>query len=492
MTGLRRALVALGALAFALGIGALLLVLGSDHQSQRGLAAALILAAAWSFAGTGLYAWYRRPANRIGPLMTAVGFAWFFEALNFSGSAVVFSLGALTSALPFAILIHLLVTFPSGRLETRLQKVLVGLTYLDTIVLQLAWFVFSDPAAEGCDGCPANPVLIEGQTALRDAINVGQVLLAIGLIAAVAVLVYRRWRRSSPEQRRALTPVLATAALAFGFLAVQLIASGSGVSQEVESGAFIASVAVFACLPFAFLAGLLRSRIGRDEEVRMALSAENEQLTAELRAKVEELRASRARIVAAGYRERRRVERDLHDGAQQRLVALTMNLRLARDKLASEPTAAAELLEEALSEVGAATVELRELARGIHPAILSDRGLDAALGGLAERSPVPVAILETPGERLPEAVELASYFVIAEALTNVARYAEAEGATVRVTRRDGLVEVEVRDDGVGGADPAAGSGLRGLADRVAALEGRFEVGGGVGEGTTVRASIPCE
>jgi signal transduction histidine kinase len=145
-----------------------------------------------------------------------------------------------------------------------------------------------------------------------------------------------------------------------------------------------------------------------------------------------------------------------------------------------------------MSELDEATRELRELARGIHPAVLSDRGLEAALIGLADRSPIPVEILETPPQRLPEAVESATYFVIAEALTNVARYADAEAATVRVTRDDGVLEVEVTDDGVGGADPADGTGLRGLADRVAALEGRLVVTSPDGTGTTVRARIPCE
>jgi signal transduction histidine kinase len=144
-----------------------------------------------------------------------------------------------------------------------------------------------------------------------------------------------------------------------------------------------------------------------------------------------------------------------------------------------------------MEELAAATTELRELARGIHPGVLSDRGLTAALGGLAERSPVPVEIVATPDERLPAPVESATYFVVAEALTNVARYAEAEGASVRVDRQDGVVEIEIRDDGVGGADLDAGTGLRGLEDRVAALEGSFEVRSRRGQGTTVEARIPC-
>ena len=145
-----------------------------------------------------------------------------------------------------------------------------------------------------------------------------------------------------------------------------------------------------------------------------------------MRAHVDELRASRARIVTAGYAERRRLERDLHDGAQQRLMALGINLRLARDRIGSDPQEAAALLDASLEELNEATAELRELARGIHPAVLTDRGLEAALNGLAGRSPVPVELVETPDERLPSSVESAVYFVVAEALTNVARYAEPE------------------------------------------------------------------
>ncbi len=276
MTGLRRALIGIGALAFALGIGIVVLVLNSGHQETRGLVIALVLASAWGFVGTGLYAWDRRPRNNIGPLMTAVGFTWFLEALSSSDNEVVFAIGVLGSALPFAVLIHLLVTFPSGKLESRLQKALVATTYFLTTVVQIAWGLFIDPGSEGCDGCPDNPILIEGHQSVGDIINGAQILVSIGVIVSVVWLLYRRWRDSAADQRRALTPVLATGGLAFGLLVVQLAANGIGASDAIESSAFIATVAVFACLPFAFLIGLLRSRMGRDEEIRTALTAENE------------------------------------------------------------------------------------------------------------------------------------------------------------------------------------------------------------------------
>jgi signal transduction histidine kinase len=222
-----------------------------------------------------------------------------------------------------------------------------------------------------------------------------------------------------------------------------------------------------------------------------ALALDNERLDAELRAKIDELRGSRERMLQIGLEERRRLERNLHDGAQQRLVAMAINIRLARAKLNEDPLAADQLLESAGTELDAALGELRELARGLHPAVLTDRGLATALETLASRAPVPVELGELPGDRLPEAVELAAYFVVAEALTNVAKYARASHARVGVARENGRVVVEVADDGVGGADPALGTGLRGLADRLAVIEGKLEVDSEQGRGTTIRAQIPC-
>jgi signal transduction histidine kinase len=189
--------------------------------------------------------------------------------------------------------------------------------------------------------------------------------------------------------------------------------------------------------------------------------------------------------------ERRRLERDLHDGAQQRLVALSLQLGLARGQVERDPQAAARMLDAAREELRQALAELRELARGIHPAVLTDRGLDAALESLVDRAPVPVELEELPVERLPAAVEAAAYFVVAESLTNIAKYAQAHEAHVRVTRADGAAVVEVRDDGIGGADASGGTGLRGLADRLAALDGDLEVHSPPGGGTVVRATIPC-
>jgi len=193
-----------------------------------------------------------------------------------------------------------------------------------------------------------------------------------------------------------------------------------------------------------------------------ALALENARLEVELRARLEALRASRTRLVEAGDAERRRLGRDLHDGAQQRLVALMIELQLARERLPGDPAGALELVDAAFANAQSAVEELRDLASGIHPAVLSQRGLDAALESLASRSPVPVELGGRLDERLPSAVETAAYFVVAEALTNVAKYAGATYAGVEVRREHACAVIEVRDHGVGGADAAGGSGLRGL------------------------------
>jgi signal transduction histidine kinase len=204
------------------------------------------------------------------------------------------------------------------------------------------------------------------------------------------------------------------------------------------------------------------------------------------------LAASRARIVEATDTERRRLERNLHDGAQQRLVSLALQLRMIRATLRRDPESAEMLLSEADGELEQALEELRELARGIHPAVLTERGLAAALHALAQRAPVPVDLTRIPDGRLPDSIEAAIYYLVSEAITNVAKYAHATRASVAVERSNGIATVVVSDDGVGGADAGRGSGLVGLADRVEALGGRLHVESPPGRGTQLSAEIPCD
>ena len=221
-----------------------------------------------------------------------------------------------------------------------------------------------------------------------------------------------------------------------------------------------------------------------------AIAIENSRLQVELCARLDELKGSRARLVEAGDSERRRLERNLHDGAQQRLVSLSLGLRLVSAHL-SPGSEEEQILAAAREDLAASLQELRELAQGIHPAVLSNHGLAIALESLALRAPVHVHLAVGVEGRLADSVEVAAYYLVSEALTNVAKYAHASNASVAVTRDDGHLIVEVVDDGVGGADPSGGSGLRGLADRVEALDGRLRVWSPPAKGTTVRAEIPC-
>jgi signal transduction histidine kinase len=234
---------------------------------------------------------------------------------------------------------------------------------------------------------------------------------------------------------------------------------------------------------------IARAVAGVEGRLATALLGPSERAALALR--VDELRARREQLVDVVEAERRRIERDLHDGAQQRLVALAMNLGMAREKFDKDPEAARALMEEAHAEAKQAMAELRNLARGIHPAVLSDRGLDAALSSLAGRAPVPVAVEVWVPERPPPAIETTAYFVVAEALTNIAKHAGASRAAVKVARQNGHLTVEVTDDGVGGADTGRGTGLAGLVDRVTAVDGSIHISSPAGGPTILTVELPC-
>ncbi len=584
MSGLPRALLTLAVTALAAGLITIPLTLSSDHVSQRGLFLASQLVIGWSFVGTGLLTWWRRPENRLGGFMSAVGLTWLLGSLQASSGGYLFSLGMLVAALPYGFLGQMLLSFPDGRLHSRLELSIVGVAWFDVTVLQWAPLPFLQyTRAKGCQKCPSNPLLIADHKQLAEVLGAGQLVIAIIILIGLVVALLRRWRGFAPGHRRALSPVIWTGAIAFVVVAGAFAAKLGGAPGPGVKTLYRLALLPLAAVPFAFLAGLWRSRFSRaaavselvaalseraghrrgmrdaladafedpslvlaywlpereryfdadgravelppggaarawtpvkrngaplaaiihdavlvDERVLLeaagaaaGLALENERLDAELRARVQELKRSRQTLIEAGLAERRKLERNLHDGAQQRLVALALSLRLARERVEHDPECARELLAEAMVEVESATAELRELARGIHPAVLSDRGLLAALKALTGRVPVPVKLAQTPAARLPARVEIASYYVVAEALTNIAKYASASNAAVSVTRVNGSVIVKVSDDGVGGADPSDGSGLRGLADRVGALDGRLEIHSPVGRGTTITAQIPC-
>jgi signal transduction histidine kinase len=580
----KRVVWALAIVGFAFGIALVPLIASAPYDNDRGLWIALDLVIGFGFIGTGAFAWLRRPDNRVGALMLATGFAFYLAVAGFTDPALLFTIGQVASNLFVATAIHLLLAFPSGRLEQSVDRVVVGVAYFTTSVLAFVPTFFLDPAVYGCADCPTNLLLIDPNPALFESWYDGLGVVGIVILLSTLAILVARWREASPPLRRVIGPVfVAGGALMVGLtglLVVALFDSGATYTDTL----FYATLIPFGLVPYLFLFGLVQARMlrggavgglvatigetpgpgelrdalalalndpslelaywlerrgehvdargrrielpGPEDEDRAvydvtlerarvgaiihdptvledpdlleavggaaALALRREQLEHELRAKVQELEQSRARMIRFGMAERRRLERDLHDGAQQRLVSLALDLRLARDMVGRDPQRAERVLDGAANELGQALEELRELARGIHPALLSDRGLDPAVETLARRAPVPVEVEAKLGDRVAEPVELAAYFVVSEALTNVAKYAEASQAKVRVERTNGRVIVEVADDGVGGAEPKRGSGLRGLADRIAALGGMFEVDSEPGSGTTVRASIPCE
>ena len=812
---MRTRILAVLTLALAATAGALTLTLTSDHEENPVFIAAVYLVIVWAFIGTGLLAWARRPANRFGPLMATVGFAFMLGALSESSNEYVFAAGEILGGLGIAVFVHALLAFPRGYLETRLVHAIVGTAYGLILVVQTVYNVFG---AKNCAGCPGNALAVWDSKDARAAVGVVAVLGAGFVLFGTAWVLFRRWRAASPPLRRTLAPIFVTSAATLFFIGLAIVVSF--VSQAASDVIWWFVLFAFAAVPLAFLAGLLQIRLARasvavlvvellsadglrelrdaiahtlndpdlelavwlpdtyewvgvdgrpfdlaqeaaregrattfvehegevvatlvhdaaleeerdlvdavgaaaslslarertvealrqsegryralldaapdlmfrfdrdgtyldfnghpedliippeqllgsrahdvlpqevadkivdgvreaietgrlvtgdyrvviegverdfearivkdgDEAILIAreftelkqlaaqlererdfirtvvdnapslfcmidpegrivrfnqtleqlsgvpdgdetsekrfwevfiVPEEAEEVRAELaslaaegaagehenrwrasgggeavvawsttplldedgrpnflisgmeiterKRQEEELRHSRKRLLQAGDAERRRLERNLHDGAQQRLVSLSLALRLAQAKLKTDPDEASNLLGSASDELAHALEELRELARGIHPAVLSDRGLSAALEALAGRAPLPVDVL-APEERLPPPVEAAAYYVVSEALTNVAKYAQASTVGVRVTRLNGSAVVEVADDGVGGADPLQGSGLRGLADRVEALDGKLHVESAPGRGTVVRAEIPC-
>ncbi len=454
--------------ALACGAGTIALLAASDHQDAKAVWAILGPAVGWSFIGTGLYAWRRRPESRSGELMVALGFAWFLSALGFSNSPLVHTISFVLGGLWGGVFLQLVVAFPSGRLAPGRDRALVIAGYLIFTVASIPAMLFASPHDLGCDGCPDNLLMVEHDETLAT-VGLGIVtLLYAVLFVLVLVRLTRRWRSTPLLERLQLTPVYVCGLGTF--LLVTVGNAGAG------DAAFWAGYAATALLPFAFLAGLLRSHVAS--------------LDAQLRARLEELRASRARLVEAGDTARQRLERDLHDGAQARLLGVALLLGHARRRLPGDGEVATTL-DRALDELKASLAELRELASGIHPPVLTEKGLEPALESLAARASVPVVLDADRGERLPRAVETAAYFVVSEALANVVKYAQASEARVAIGRSNGTVTIDVVDDGVGGADAAHGSGLSGLADRLAAVDGTLAVDSPVGGGTRVHAEIPA-
>lgn len=582
----------LAAAAPAAGVAIAWVMLTNSVRRATWVEVALVLAVGWSFVASGLIAWRHRPENRIGPVMVLTGFLRLVGALKWSQDPFLFTLGHALEPAYLAGVALILLAFPSGRLGNRSGRWLFAAAVLAAVVLNVAWLVLGGHNPQMCVGCPDQVVIeLARMPGAAYAVEFAQYILgALVAVFSFAVLL-RRWQAASPRLRSVIAPVLWVGTAVFGVLVLwvmdlllaqrpldtslihRLLRHGSAPDLLLEL--VVASVA------FAFLLGLLRTRLAhsavadlvielgttpppgelraalaralrdpslvvaywlpdarryvdfRAQPVRLpderdgrsvsmverdgrriaalmhdaaldedpqliesvtaaaALALENERLQAELRAHLKELAASRARIVEAAQAERQRIERDLHDGTQQRLVSIAMTLGLTESKLPADPGAAQTLLSEARAGLSEALQELRELSRGIHPAVLTERGLIDALRELIDRTQVPVDLDVALPERLPGRVETAAYYFVAEALTNITKHAQAATVSIRVAKVDGRALVQVRDDGRGGAEPRAGTGLRGLRDRVEALGGLLTVTSPPGQGTVLTAEIPC-
>jgi signal transduction histidine kinase len=526
----------------------------------------------WSFVAGGFIAWERRPENRIGVLLVLLGLGWTAGRLMApptTSSSLIYTIGIVWRLAWFAGFVSVLLAFPTGRLSTAAEKIVVGVVFIAAVPLQILWLLFLE------EEDPPNAFLVWPSKSTAAAIDALQRIIWIGAAIALIVLLAKRWMRASRPLRRTLTPLLAGAATIVAFSLFVIVDKLRPGSSFVRWGA----IATFIAVPVALLASILRARLARTsvgdlfielranpapEQLRDALAhalrdpsvtlgywlpeyetyadldgqpielpddggrattlverdgaqlaalvhdaalreepalleavcaaaelaLENARLQSEVRARLEELRGSRARILEAAQTERQRLERDLHDGAQQRLVTLSMELGALGARLdANQETRQA--LDQVRRQVVESLQELRELARGIHPAVVTAHGLEVALKSLVARTSGPVRLSLALAGRMPEAVEVAAFYLVSETLTNVARHANASNVTVDLRQADGALVIEVVDDGVGGANTDGGSGLRGLADRVETLGGRLRVWSPTGGGTRIRAEIPC-
>jgi len=576
------------ALPVAFGAAALAALLGSSWVTSAPpeLRVSTIAMSA-AYLVTGYVARRRLPSRRIGSLFLIASLAFLLSVFQgsdlpaYQGSdlPILLALGFVAQLTGTSLQVFLLLTFPEGMLRSRRQAAAI-MVVLGLIAFAYATFIALFDATQAGLSEAANPFYQPATAPIAGALA-GLATLALGTaFVAIAMLLVRRWLRSTPLARRTLAPVVVAGCLSSG-IGVTAMLIGSSLSRDAAVALITGQTVAYAAVPFGFLLGLLRLRIARgtvadvmvelgdapapkrlsealgaalgdptlevllwspehetyvdasalpidldsvdggravtrlEREGRpmvavvhdpalaedpglvaavgaaLRLAVDNERLAAEVRTQLEEVSASRARIVEASDAERRRVERNLHDGAQQRLVVLSLALRRAQAQLPGD--AGPELsrtLADATEQLKSALAELRQLARGIHPAILVEAGLRPALKSLARESPVPVSLqVDLPG-RLPEPVEAAVYFVVSEGLANVAKYAGADQVEVSVGITGEQLRVQITDDGRGGADPKSGSGLRGLADRVAALGGRLDVRSPVGAGTQVLATLP--
>jgi signal transduction histidine kinase len=522
--------------------------------SRRDLLVVNVTAYSLSYLVAGSVAWIRRPDNPVGPVMLAISVAGSLSFFSLLPDPVVARIAGFGGSLANVLVVWVMLAAPSGRLAPGIGRwalggfagvVVAAAAISDLTVLRVAWgmgvlislllvaIVYRRWAmASAASRRSLTPVVIAGMTiSLVHAMDfasgvflipvlpggpiywadtISRALVPFGFLVgllrlrmargAVADLVVELGQAPPPERlREALAHALGDPSLEVVYWSpafrTYLGADGGPVDADADGSRRAVTYLEQGGQPMAAI--LHDPALGEDPGLVAAVSAavrlavDNERLAAEVRSQLDDVRASRSRIVEASDAERRRVERNLHDGAQQRLVALSLALRRAKAQLppdAAPATAAA--LEGASEQLASALAELRELAKGIHPAILTEAGLGPALRSLARESPVEVAVRLDLADDLADPISVAAYFVVAESLTNVAKYAAASHIELVAESDAHELRIEISDDGVGGADPEAGSGLRGLADRVAALGGRLDIRSPTGAGTRVVARLP--
>ena len=566
---------------------------GADGEAPWAEAAARALMVGAPL-GVGAYALRRPPFARFGVLLVAAGFAWFLTTLAGSDDPLVYSIGRVAGWLGEPLLVALMLTFPTGRLETRVDRLLVGIlaVLVATLFLPTALLVDQYPVPvpwTSCDdACPHNALMVASTepAVIEDLIRPLRELLTIVVLTAVTVRLALRLHAATRLRRRVLAPVLAVACLHYGVYAVALVLRRAGADSEALEVAAWGIALTFPLTAFAFLVGLARwwvfiavstrrlagqlrahptphdlrgalatafddpglqvlywiengrgrwadeagrraeppapgsgrcltevrdgdrlvAGIVHDEALRddrafidsatsyALIALDNQRLTAQTTALLDEVRRSRARIQAAADEERRRIERDLHDGAQQRLVALRIKLELAAERAGEDDGDGdgAASLRALGADVDEALEEVRSLARGIYPAPLADRGLVEGLRAAAMSCALPATVLAAGVGRYPRAIESAAYFCCLEALQNAAKHATGATAAVVDLSDDGDLRFEVRDDGAG-FDPAVvdgGVGFTSMRDRLEAVGGEVAIESRPGHGTRVTARIP--
>src|SRR3954468_3176780 len=550
------------------------LALRGDISGQLGeplVVAMLSVLLTLSYVLCGLLAWWRRPANRFGPLMILAGFTNFVATLVWAKHDVPFTVGQAIDFVPPVLFLHVFLAYPDGRVKGGFTRALLAAAYATAISLELVRMYYGGVGTHNLLEHGANP----GATQAVQKVQL--TLISAFCVVGLGVLVVRRLRHGRPLRR---SPSLLVDVFGVGLVMLVLLflsaAYGGPWVPQIRWATFV----TLTLAPTVFLIGLLHERLARSapsdlvvdprgdltpsdlrealaralrdpsldlaywlpqfdtdadvdgrpvdlvelgagrattlidrKGVRVAallhdqslgdepemlgaataaagMALENARLQAELRARLEELRGSRARVIAAGQKERQRLERNLHDGAQQRLIALSLELNMLEQRLEAEPEAQVRL-DQARREIALSLAELRDVAHGLHPAVLSGHGLEVALQSMVARAPVPIRLLVDVHGRLEEPLEVAAYYVVSESIANIGKHAHASSATVDVRRSEGQIVVEIVDDGVGGADTERGTGLRGLADRVEALGGRLRVWTPAGGGTRVKAELPC-